>query len=93
MHTLDGVYVTLLVLMVVLMLLTFKMYMVQFQCLRNITVVNIFIYRSKLILFVFVTPVSKKKSMNVKILVLSFMSSHCISENADIFFYALNFVL
>lgn len=32
MHTLDGVYVTLVVLMVVLMLLTFKMYMVQFQC-------------------------------------------------------------
>lgn len=35
MHTLDGVYVTLLVLMVVYLLLTFKMYMVQFQCFMN----------------------------------------------------------
>lgn len=35
MHTLDGVYVTLLVLMVVYLLLTLKLYMVQFQCLMN----------------------------------------------------------
>lgn len=58
----EHLYVNLLVLMVVLMLLTLKMYMVQYQCLHeNSSGIEIFIYDH----FTFVYYWSK--SMNVKI--------------------------
>lgn len=63
MHTLNGVYVTLLVLMVVYLLLTFNMYngtISVFHELR-IAVVNIFIYQQTFFLL-FVTTVSKKRA-------------------------------
>lgn len=62
MHTLDGVYVTLLVLMVVYLLLTFKMYMVQFQCFMNYSCSKYIYLPIETFFLVFVTTVSKKRA-------------------------------